>query len=95
MISGTGKTTTVVEIICQAVAAGEKVLVCAPSNIAVDNLLERLVRYRTTYLSFLDPDSLNPDPDPDILLNSDPLSPDTIQIRIHAQVFLMTKKKKM
>jgi superfamily I DNA and/or RNA helicase len=45
MISGTGKTTTVVEIICQAVAAGEKVLVCAPSNIAVDNLLERLVRY--------------------------------------------------
>jgi superfamily I DNA and/or RNA helicase len=46
MISGTGKTTTVVEIICQAVAAGEKVLVCAPSNIAVDNLLERLVRYR-------------------------------------------------
>ncbi len=50
MISGTGKTTTVVEIICQAVAAGEKVLVCAPSNIAVDNLLERLVRY--TSLSF-------------------------------------------
>jgi superfamily I DNA and/or RNA helicase len=47
MISGTGKTTTVVEIICQAVAAGEKVLVCAPSNIAVDNLLERLVRYNS------------------------------------------------
>jgi superfamily I DNA and/or RNA helicase len=46
IISGTGKTTTVVEIICQAVAAGEKILVCAPSNIAVDNLLERLVRYR-------------------------------------------------
>ncbi len=60
MISGTGKTTTVVEIICQAVAAGEKVLVCAPSNIAVDNLLERLVRY--CFPQF-------PDPDPDILLN--------------------------
>ena len=41
---GTGKTTTVVEVICQAVAAGDKVLVCAPSNVAVDNLLERLVR---------------------------------------------------
>ncbi len=39
---GTGKTTTVVELICQAVARGEKVLACAPSNTAVDNLLERL-----------------------------------------------------
>ena len=40
---GTGKTTTVVELICQAVANGERVLACAPSNTAVDNLLERLV----------------------------------------------------
>ena len=39
---GTGKTTTVVELICQAVARGDKVLACAPSNTAVDNLLERL-----------------------------------------------------
>jgi ATP-dependent RNA/DNA helicase IGHMBP2 len=41
---GTGKTTTVVELICQAVRRGEKVLACAPSNLAVDNMLERLVR---------------------------------------------------
>ena len=40
---GTGKTTTVVELIRQAVARGEKVLACAPSNLAVDNLLERLI----------------------------------------------------
>ncbi|WP_166823097.1 AAA domain-containing protein [Thalassoroseus pseudoceratinae] len=40
---GTGKTTTVVELIRQAVKRGQKVLACAPSNTAVDNLLERLV----------------------------------------------------
>ncbi|MEZ6124905.1 MAG: AAA domain-containing protein [Planctomycetaceae bacterium] len=40
---GTGKTTTVVEVIRRAVANGERVLACAPSNTAVDNLLERLV----------------------------------------------------
>ena len=40
---GTGKTTTVVACICECVADGEKVLACAPSNTAVDNLLERLV----------------------------------------------------
>ena len=43
---GTGKTTTVVDLICQAVANGERVLACAPSNTAVDNLLERLVNQR-------------------------------------------------
>ncbi len=40
---GTGKTTTVVELIRQAICRGEKVLACAPSNLAVDNLLERLI----------------------------------------------------
>lgn len=40
---GTGKTTTLAEVIYQAVNRGEKVLACAPSNTAVDNLLERLI----------------------------------------------------
>ena len=40
---GTGKTTTVVEFIVQAIERGESVLACAPSNAAVDNLLERLI----------------------------------------------------
>ena len=39
---GTGKTTTVVELIVQLVARGYKVLAATPSNIAVDNLVERL-----------------------------------------------------
>jgi ATP-dependent RNA/DNA helicase IGHMBP2 len=40
---GTGKTTTVVEFIRLAVARGDSVLACAPSNHAVDNLLEKLL----------------------------------------------------
>lgn len=40
---GTGKTTTVVELILQAVEHQKaKVLACAPSNIAVDNMIERI-----------------------------------------------------
>lgn len=41
---GTGKTTTLVELIGQLVDEGHQVLACAPSNTAVDNLLERLVQ---------------------------------------------------
>ena len=40
---GTGKTRTLVEIIRQAVKAKQKILVCAPSNLGVDNLFARLL----------------------------------------------------
>lgn len=39
---GTGKTTTLVELIIKAVERGDRVLACAPSNTAVDNLLAKL-----------------------------------------------------
>lgn len=40
---GTGKTTTLIEAIQDSVMAQESVLVCAPSNAAVDLLVEKLV----------------------------------------------------
>ncbi len=39
---GTGKTHTIIEIIRQLVKRGERVLVCGPSNISADIILERL-----------------------------------------------------
>ncbi|MCC6622177.1 MAG: AAA family ATPase [Deltaproteobacteria bacterium] len=42
---GTGKTRCLVEIIRQAHARGERVLVTAASNVAVDNLAERLIAH--------------------------------------------------
>lgn len=44
---GTGKTTTVVEAIFQIALRGKKVLATAGSNIAVDNMLERLAAYHS------------------------------------------------
>lgn len=39
---GTGKTTTIAEVITQLVYRKQKVLACAPSNVAIDNILEKL-----------------------------------------------------
>jgi ATP-dependent RNA/DNA helicase IGHMBP2 len=41
---GTGKTTTLVEGIIQLIANGEKILVSAPSNTAVDHISKELIR---------------------------------------------------
>jgi len=42
---GTGKTTTLIEAIGQLIKNGEKVLVSAPSNTAVDNIAKGLIRH--------------------------------------------------
>lgn len=47
---GTGKTTTLVELIAQLVKQGKKVLVSAPSNTAVDNIGMRLAAQQTPFL---------------------------------------------
>ena len=40
---GTGKTHTLIELIRQLCARGQRLLVCGASNLAVDNILERLL----------------------------------------------------
>ena len=39
---GTGKTHTLIELILQLLDRGQRLLVCGPSNISVDNIIERL-----------------------------------------------------
>ncbi|KAJ6792790.1 DNA-binding protein SMUBP-2 [Iris pallida] len=57
---GTGKTTTVVELILQEVKRGSKILACAASNIAVDNIVERLFPYRVKLVRLGHPARLLP-----------------------------------
>ena len=47
---GTGKTTTLIEAITQLVKSGEKVLVSAPSNTAVDNIAKGLLKQNLNIL---------------------------------------------
>ena len=45
---GTGKTTTLVEIIQQEISRGGRVLICSAANVAVDNLMEKVIRQQST-----------------------------------------------
>ncbi|KAI9221720.1 P-loop containing nucleoside triphosphate hydrolase protein [Blastocladiella britannica] len=47
---GTGKTQTLIEVIRQLVSQDKRVLVCGPSNISVDNIVERLAPFRLPML---------------------------------------------
>ena len=43
---GSGKTTVILELICQLAKRGERVLLCGSTHVAVDNILERLTEKR-------------------------------------------------
>ena len=58
---GTGKTTAVIEIIRQTVARGQRVLACAASNVAVDNMVERLARHKLAIVRVGHPARLLPE----------------------------------
>ncbi|KAF6803847.1 hypothetical protein CSOJ01_10631 [Colletotrichum sojae] len=47
---GTGKTHTLIELILQMVKLGLRILVCGPSNISVDNIVERLAPHKIPIL---------------------------------------------
>lgn len=48
---GSGKTTTICEIICQAIKRGQRVLLVASTHVAVDNVLEKLMDENSHYFS--------------------------------------------
>ncbi|KAI0896837.1 DNA helicase [Annulohypoxylon nitens] len=57
---GTGKTHTLIELILQLVKRGQRVLVCGPSNISVDNIVERLSPHRVPIVRLGHPARLLP-----------------------------------
>ncbi|KAF2397731.1 P-loop containing nucleoside triphosphate hydrolase protein [Trichodelitschia bisporula] len=57
---GTGKTHTLIELILQLVQRNQRVLVCGPSNISVDNIVERLARHKVPLVRLGHPARLLP-----------------------------------
>lgn len=57
---GTGKTHTLVELILQFIKQGKRMLVCGPSNISVDNIVERLSPHKVPMVRLGHPARLLP-----------------------------------
>ncbi|ROW01717.1 hypothetical protein VSDG_02124 [Cytospora chrysosperma] len=57
---GTGKTHTLIELILQMVKRGLRILVCGPSNISVDNIVERLSPHKISIVRLGHPARLLP-----------------------------------
>ncbi len=87
---GTGKTTTLVEAILQLTGKGNKVLVSAPSNTAVDNIARRLIQkgirlLRTGNTNKVDADIFNHTPEG--ILSGNKQQKEIKQLRIRAEEF--------
>lgn len=54
---GSGKTTAILELIYQLLKAGKKVLLCASTHVAIDNVLERIIQdpQASDLLKFINP----------------------------------------
>lgn len=57
---GTGKTHTLIELILQMIKRGLRILVCGPSNISVDNIVERLAPHKVPIVRLGHPARLLP-----------------------------------
>ncbi|KAK3116266.1 hypothetical protein LTR53_003570 [Teratosphaeriaceae sp. CCFEE 6253] len=57
---GTGKTHTLIELILQLLDRGQRLLVCGPSNISVDNIVERLAAHKVPMVRLGHPARLLP-----------------------------------
>lgn len=57
---GTGKTHTLIELILQMIKRNQRILVCGPSNISVDNIVERLSPHKIPILRLGHPARLLP-----------------------------------
>src|SRR5690349_18772906 len=57
---GTGKTHTLIELILQMLKRGLRILVCGPSNISVDNIVERLAPHKIPLIRLGHPARLLP-----------------------------------
>ncbi|KAM9882686.1 DNA-binding protein smubp-2 [Verticillium dahliae] len=57
---GTGKTHTLIELILQLVRRDQRILVCGPSNISVDNIVERLAPHKIPIIRLGHPARLLP-----------------------------------
>ncbi|KAL6711436.1 hypothetical protein ACN47E_004370 [Coniothyrium glycines] len=57
---GTGKTHTLIELILQLLKQGLRLLVCGPSNISVDNIVERLASHKVSMIRLGHPARLLP-----------------------------------
>jgi DNA polymerase alpha-associated DNA helicase A len=57
---GTGKTSQLIELILQMLKQGQRLLVCGPSNISVDNIVERLAIHKVPMLRVGHPARLLP-----------------------------------